>query len=184
MAPVISPTTAATKSEHDFEPGEFLATIAKGRRIVSASNKQGIFAQGGECDAVFYIQEGKVKLTVASKSEREPIVTLLSAGDFLGEDCLAGQPLRLMSAATVEECLLVRMSLVSFHCLRIDDGPVLAAKYNALLNRERAVAHAHPDWLKPYAKLLLEHAAEHIQHPYPPIRALSPCHSLHSSREL
>ena len=114
MAPVISPTTAATKREHDFEPGEFLATIAKGRRIVSFSNKQGIFAQGGECDAVFYIQEGKVKLTVASKSGREATITLLSAGDFLGEDCLAGQPLRLMSATTVEECLLVRIEIDAF----------------------------------------------------------------------
>jgi CRP/FNR family cyclic AMP-dependent transcriptional regulator len=119
MEPVISPATSATKRKCDFEPGEFLVTIAKGRRIgafsiVSFSNKQGIFAQGGECDAVFYIQEGKVKLTVASKFGKEATISLLSAGDFLGEDCLAGQRLRLMSATTVEECLLVRIEIDAF----------------------------------------------------------------------
>jgi CRP/FNR family cyclic AMP-dependent transcriptional regulator len=73
MEPVISP---ATKTERDFDPGELLARIAKGRTmgslsIVSFSNKQGIFAQGGECDAVFYIQKGKIKLTVAPRSGRK-----------------------------------------------------------------------------------------------------------------
>jgi CRP/FNR family cyclic AMP-dependent transcriptional regulator len=82
--------------------------------IVSFSNKQEIFAQGGECDAVFYIQKGKVKLTVASKFGKEGTIGLLSAGDFLGEDCLAGQSLRLMSATTVEECLLVRIDTDAF----------------------------------------------------------------------
>jgi CRP/FNR family cyclic AMP-dependent transcriptional regulator len=119
MAPVTTPTTTATKWERDFEPGEFLATIAKGRRIgsfsiVSFSDRQGIFTQGGESDAVFYIQQGKVKLTVASKFEKEATISLLSTGDFLGEDCLTGQPLRLMSATTVGECLLVRIEIDAF----------------------------------------------------------------------
>ena len=125
MEPVISP---ATKTERDFDPGELLARIAKGRTmgsfsIVSFSNKQGIFAQGGECDAVFCIQKGKVKLTVASKFGKEATIGLLSAGEFLGEDCLACQSLRLMSATTVEACLL----------LRIDTGA-----FKQLLHREQA----------------------------------------------
>ena len=104
-------TSAATqtKKKHDFSPDEFLATIATGRTIVSFYKKQTIFAQGAPCDAVFYIQKGKVKLTVVSKMGKEATIGILSAGDFFGEGCVAGQPLRLMSAAAIEDCSVMQI---------------------------------------------------------------------------
>jgi CRP/FNR family cyclic AMP-dependent transcriptional regulator len=106
-------TSAATstKKKHDFNPNEFLATIAQGRTIVSFPKKQTIFSQGAECDAVFYIREGKVRLAVVSRLGKEATIGILSAGDFLGEDCLAGRTRRLMSATTIEECFLVRIEI-------------------------------------------------------------------------
>jgi CRP/FNR family transcriptional regulator, cyclic AMP receptor protein len=100
-----------TKKKHDFNPNEFFATIAQDRTIVSFPKKQTIFSQGAECDAVFYIREGKVRLAVVSKFGKEATIGILSAGDFLGEECLAGRTLRLTSATTIEECFLVRIEI-------------------------------------------------------------------------
>src|ERR1700737_5416636 len=101
---------AQTKKKHDFNPDEFLATIAKGRTIVPYYKKQTIFAQGAPCDAVFYIQNGTVKLTVVSKLGKEATIGILSAGDFFGEGCITGQPLRLMSGTAIEDCSLMRIT--------------------------------------------------------------------------
>src|SRR6202521_6221017 len=93
MTPVI-----ATKKIRDFDPDTFLATIGKGRTIVPFRKKQTIFAQGSPADAVFYIQQGKVKLTVVSNNGKEATLGILSDGDFFGEGCLAGQTLRMAAA--------------------------------------------------------------------------------------
>jgi CRP/FNR family cyclic AMP-dependent transcriptional regulator len=100
---------AATRRKRKFDPGEFLATIAKGRTIVSFRKKQTIFSQGSPCDAVFYIQSGKIKLTVVSKLGKEATIGILNAGEFFGEGCLAGQLYRLMSATSMEECSVMRI---------------------------------------------------------------------------
>jgi CRP-like cAMP-binding protein len=99
----------AAKKFRQFDPTEFLATIAAGRTIVSFPKKHVIFGQGASCDAVFYIQKGKVKLTVVSKHGKEAAIGILNPGDFFGEGCLSGQPLRMMTATTVEECSLMRI---------------------------------------------------------------------------
>jgi CRP/FNR family cyclic AMP-dependent transcriptional regulator len=100
---------SASKAKHEFDPNEFLSTIAKGRTFLSFVNRQTIFAQGAPCDAVFYIQKGKVKLTVVSEFGKEATIGILSVGDFFGEGGLTGQPLRMMSATTMEDCLLTRI---------------------------------------------------------------------------
>jgi CRP/FNR family cyclic AMP-dependent transcriptional regulator len=100
---------AAIRRKRKFDPGEFLATIAKGRTIVSFRKKQTIFSQGSPCDAVFYIQSGKIKLTVVSKLGKEATIGILNAGEFFGEGCLAGQLYRLMSATSMEECSVMRI---------------------------------------------------------------------------
>jgi CRP/FNR family transcriptional regulator, cyclic AMP receptor protein len=97
----------AAKKKHDFDPDEFLATIAAGRTIVSFPKKHIIFAQGDECDSVFYIQKGKVRLTVVSKTGKEATIGILSTGDFFGESCLTGQSVRVMSAISMEDCCLM-----------------------------------------------------------------------------
>jgi len=97
------------KNKRDFNPKTFLATIGEGRKVVAFSKKQTIFAQGDPADAVFYIQEGKVRLTVVSKIGKEATLGILNEGQFFGEGSLAGQALRMGSATTMTECELLRI---------------------------------------------------------------------------
>jgi len=69
-----------------------------------------IFAQGDPGDAVFSIQKGKVKLTVISKQNKEAVLAIMGAGDLLGEACLAGQPVRMVTASALTECTVVRLA--------------------------------------------------------------------------
>ena len=100
---------AAAKKGRDFDPHAFLATIGEGRKIASFPKKQAIFAQGDPTDAVFYIQTGKVRLTVVSESGKEATLGILSEGEFFGEGGLAGQPLRMGSATAMTDCELLQI---------------------------------------------------------------------------
>jgi CRP/FNR family cyclic AMP-dependent transcriptional regulator len=102
-------STVAAKKKRDFDPHAFLATISEGRKFVLFPRKQTIFAQGDTADAVFYIQTGKVKLTVVSKTGKEATIGILSDGDFFGEGGLAGQLLRMSSAAAMTDCAVLRI---------------------------------------------------------------------------
>src|SRR5579863_7874628 len=97
------------KKKRDFDPTTFLATIGDGRKNVAVVKKQTIFAQGDGADAVFYIQTGKVKLTVVSKAGREATIGMLREGNFFGEGALAGQAQRMGSAAAMTDCALLRI---------------------------------------------------------------------------
>src|ERR1700719_3017251 len=97
------------KKKRDFDPRAFLATIGEGRKIMPFEKKQTIFAQGDAADALFYIQSGKVKLTVVSNSGKEATIGILSEKDFFGEGCLAGQPLRMAAATAMTDCELLRI---------------------------------------------------------------------------
>jgi CRP/FNR family transcriptional regulator, cyclic AMP receptor protein len=80
-----------------------------GRKIAAFPKKQTIFAQGDSSDAVFYIQKGKVKLTVVSQIGKEATIGILNEADFCGEGCLTGQPLRLCSATAMTDCTVMRI---------------------------------------------------------------------------
>ena len=95
------PLVAVSKNLIKFDTKTFLSTINGGRKIEVFPKKQTIFAQGDSSDAVFYIKEGKVKLTVVSKIGKEATIGILNRGDFFGEGCLTGQPLRLCSATAM-----------------------------------------------------------------------------------
>ena len=99
----------AAKKVRAFDPHAFLATIGEGRKSVLFQSKQGIFAQGDSADAVFYIQAGKVKLTVVSKTGKEATVAILGDRDFFGEGSLAGQTLRMGSATAMTDCAILRI---------------------------------------------------------------------------
>src|SRR5271170_6980947 len=88
----------------DFDLQGFLAAAGKGRTLADHPTSHQVFLQGGPADAVFYIQKGKIKLTVVSKQGKEAVVAILGAGDFFGEGCLAGQTLRMASAASMTDC--------------------------------------------------------------------------------
>ena len=105
----MSSAPQANKKNRQFNPNTFLATIGEGRKNLTLAKKQGIFTQGDRADAVFYIQKGKVKLTVVSKTGREATIGILSEGDFFGEGTLAGQALRMGSAAAMTDCEILRI---------------------------------------------------------------------------
>jgi CRP/FNR family transcriptional regulator, cyclic AMP receptor protein len=104
MTPVL-----AARQHSKFDPKKFLSTIDGGRKITAIPRKQGIFVQGDSSDAVFYIKDGKVKLTVVSKIGKEATIGILNQGDFFGEGCLTGQPLRLCSATAMTDCSVMRI---------------------------------------------------------------------------
>jgi len=101
--------TVPGKKERDFDPKKFLATIGEGRKVVAFPKKQTIFTQGDAADAIFYIQKGKVRLTVVSKIGKEATLGILNEGEFFGEGGLAGQPLRMGSATALTNCELLRI---------------------------------------------------------------------------
>jgi CRP/FNR family cyclic AMP-dependent transcriptional regulator len=92
-----------------FDPTDFLAKIGEGRTISQCRKNQKVFSQGDAADSVFYIQTGKVKVTVVSEHGKEAVVALLGKDEFCGEGCLAGQPRRLASATALTECEIMRI---------------------------------------------------------------------------
>jgi len=107
-SPLRSSEAAVNRKKREFDPNTFLATIGDGRKNLAVAKKQTIFAQGDEADAVFYIQTGKVKLTVVSKTGREATIGMLGGRNFFGEGALAGQALRMGSAVAMTDCELMR----------------------------------------------------------------------------
>ena len=102
-------SVAGAKKNREFNPSTFLATIGEGRTSLTISNRQEIFTQGDAADAVFYIQKGKVRLSVVSKTGKEATIGMLGEGNFFGEGSLAGQTVRMGSAAAMTDCQLLRI---------------------------------------------------------------------------
>jgi CRP/FNR family cyclic AMP-dependent transcriptional regulator len=100
---------AVAKRRRKFDPKTFLSTIDGGRKIAVFAKKQKIFVQGDPCEAVFYIQAGRVKLTVVAKNGKEATIGILTEGDFFGEGCLTGQPRRMCSATAMTDCSVMRI---------------------------------------------------------------------------
>jgi len=92
-----------------FNPQLFLTKVGKGKTSLISPKKHTIFSQGDAAEAVFYIQAGKVKLTVVSQQGKEAVVAILERGAFFGESCLAGQLIRTASATAVEDSTIVRI---------------------------------------------------------------------------
>ena len=102
-------SVVAAESLSKFNPKTFLSTIDSGRKIATFPQKQPIFVQGDSSDCVFYIKKGKINLTVVSKTGKEATIGILNEGDFFGEGCLTGQPLRLCSATALTDCSVMRI---------------------------------------------------------------------------
>jgi CRP-like cAMP-binding protein len=99
-----------TKLGLQFEPMALLDKAGEGRAASSYASGQVIFAQGDPADAVFYVETGRIKLTIVSGQGKEAVVGIYSATDFFGEASLAGQPLRIATATAMSECLIVRLA--------------------------------------------------------------------------
>jgi len=103
----------AAKRTLAFDPKSFLAKIGDGRTISKYRKNEVVFSQGDAADAVFYIQRGKVKLTVVSEQGKEAVVAILGADEFCGEGCLAGQPRRIATVTAMTECTVMRLQKTS-----------------------------------------------------------------------
>jgi CRP-like cAMP-binding protein len=99
----------AKRRKVTFDPKMFLAKVGEGKTIANYRKDQIIFSQGEAADAVFYIQHGKVKLTVVSKHGKEAVVAILGPGHFFGEGCLNGHPLRIATTRAMDECMITRL---------------------------------------------------------------------------
>ncbi len=99
------------KAKHvaPFDPRTFLKQVGSGKTTLTSPKKQIIFSQGDAADAVFYIQTGKVKLSVVSQQGKEAVIAVLGKGSFFGEGCLAGQLVCMATATTTEDATLVRI---------------------------------------------------------------------------
>ena len=97
------------KAKPPFDPKVFLSKINGGRATSEYRKDKIVYRQGDPADSVFYIRSGKVKTTVVSEQGKEAVVGLLGTGDFFGEGCLTGEPLRLSTVSTMTECVIVRM---------------------------------------------------------------------------
>ena len=98
-------------SSSTFDPAVFLAHAGLGRRIVELNENENFFTQGDQADSVFYLQHGRVKVTVVSQSGKEATITLVSSGDFVGESALAAIPgLRLSTATALCKCTALKIA--------------------------------------------------------------------------
>ncbi len=127
-----SPKSPARAAAANFDGQAILMSIGAGRMTKRYQGKKVIFRQGDPADAVFYIQEGKVKLTVVSAQGKEGVIAILGAGDFFGEGCLAGQPSHLATAAAISGSTIVRIALDTMIGV-LRDEPKLSAMFMAFL---------------------------------------------------
>jgi CRP/FNR family cyclic AMP-dependent transcriptional regulator len=105
------PNTQATiASGETFDPRAFLGRAEPGKTVERYLKNQKIFSQGEPADTVFYIQKGKVKITVLSEHGKEAVVGIVAEGQFFGEGCLEGAQLRTATSQAMEECLITSIS--------------------------------------------------------------------------
>jgi CRP/FNR family cyclic AMP-dependent transcriptional regulator len=100
---------AKARKKQPFDVQVFLNTMDGGRTVSAYRKNRKVFSKGDAADSVFYIQEGQVKLYVVSELGKEAVVALHGKGDFFGEGCLTGQPLRLATAAAMTGCVILRV---------------------------------------------------------------------------
>ena len=99
----------ATPAKPRFDPKAFLATVARGRTVSTYAKDAIVYRQAGPADAVHYVQKGKIKIVVASKQGKEAVIAMLGPGEFFGEGCLIGQPLRLATATAIGDSEVTRV---------------------------------------------------------------------------
>jgi CRP/FNR family cyclic AMP-dependent transcriptional regulator len=148
------------KTRASFDPRKFLAKVGKGKTISEFEKDQIIFSQGDPADAVFYIQKGRIKLTVVSEQGKEAVVGVLGPGQFFGEGCLNGHPVRVTTGAAVVASRITRIAKVSM-IATMHDQPGFSELFMAyLLTRNSRIEEDLIDQLfnsseKRLARLLL-----------------------------
>ena len=120
------------KSAKVFDPKLFLAKVGAGKAILEFRKNQHVFEQGDVADKVFYIQKGKVKLTVLSDQGKEAVVAILGPGQFFGEGCLTGQRLRIAATTAMEDCTITAITKTAM-IASLHDEPKFSELFMAFL---------------------------------------------------
>jgi CRP/FNR family cyclic AMP-dependent transcriptional regulator len=153
---VMAPTTATNA----FDPRIFLAKVGAGKTVTEFRKNQRVFSQGDVADAVFYIQKGKVKLTVMSEQGKEAVVAILEPGQFFGEGCMNGHPIRIATTTAMEDCVITEITKAAM-IAALHDEPAFSELFMAyLLTRNSRIEEDLIDQLfnsseKRLARLLL-----------------------------
>jgi len=143
-----------------FDPRIFLAKVGTGKQVLEFHKNQHVFEQGDVADTVFYIQRGKVKLTVVSEQGKEAVVAILEPGQFFGEGCMNGHPLRIATTTAIEDCVITSITKNAM-ITAIHDEPKFSELFMAyLLTRNSRIEEDLIDQLfnsseKQLARLLL-----------------------------
>jgi CRP/FNR family transcriptional regulator, cyclic AMP receptor protein len=127
--------TMAGKKPQDFTPHELFRRIDAQAISRDYRHKQAIFALGDKADAMFYVQNGNVKLTVASKNGKKAVIAILRQGDFFGEGCLVRQSMRVSSATAIQPSTIARVKKVSIVRLIHEDPAFVKLFISHLLSR-------------------------------------------------
>jgi len=122
----------ARKKVQKLDPQSFTTADGAGRSHVTYQRDQTIFRQGDAADAVFYIQQGKVQITIVSEEGKERVVAMLESGEFFAEGCLAGQPMHLATASATAECSIVRIEKDAM-ARGLRDDPTFSQMFMAFL---------------------------------------------------
>ena len=122
----------AFKKPAPFDDGTLLASVGAGRSSTAFQPKQIVYRQGDLSDAVYYIESGKIQLTVVSEHGKEAVIAMLEAGEFFGEGCIAGQPLRMASASVTAKSAIIRIDKAAM--IRVlHEQPKIADLFTAFL---------------------------------------------------
>jgi CRP/FNR family transcriptional regulator, cyclic AMP receptor protein len=125
-------TIVKAKQKQLFDLKVFLSSVAGGRTISKYRKNQAVFFQGNEADSVFYMQDGKVKVTVASERGKEAVVAIHGNGDFFGEGCLTGQPRRLATVKAMSESVIMRLDKAAVVRV-LHDEPAFSERFMSYL---------------------------------------------------
>jgi CRP/FNR family transcriptional regulator, cyclic AMP receptor protein len=115
-----------------FDPKRFLAKVGEGKTMAKYRKDHIVFSQGDVADAVFYVQEGKLKVTVISQQGKEAVVAILEPGDFFGEGCLNGHAMRVATTSAMKECVVTRIEKASM-IAALHNEPEFSAVFIAYL---------------------------------------------------
>jgi CRP/FNR family transcriptional regulator, cyclic AMP receptor protein len=100
----------AKPARHGFDPQAFLAKVGDGKTVLTFHKNETVFSQGEAADKVFYIQKGRVKVVVLSEQGKEAVVGIFEPGQFFGEGCLNGHPLRISTTTALEDCVITAIT--------------------------------------------------------------------------
>jgi CRP/FNR family cyclic AMP-dependent transcriptional regulator len=148
------------KARAPFDPRKFLARVGDGKTITEFQKDQLVFSQGDAADAVFYIQKGRIKLTVISEQGKEAVVGVLGPGQFFGEGCLNGHSVRVTTGAAVVGCRITRIDKAAMIATMHDEPDFSELFMTYLLTRNSRIEEDLIDQLfnsseKRLARLLL-----------------------------